>query len=101
MRRACAPLQSASGLRQDRRPSRRSRRTRARRYRSTTALLACLASCCGRFALIANDAKLGKRHVIELAARRNRSRELELRERSLRFLAEIAAHRAGVEAELA
>ena len=41
-----------------------------------------------------------QRLVIELAARRNRSGKLELRERGLRLRAEITVDRAGVETEL-
>src|SRR5262245_49823241 len=51
--------------------------------------------------LWARHAELGKRQLVELAARRDRARELELRERGLRLLAEIAVHRTGVEAERA
>src|SRR6185369_2604773 len=55
----------------------------------------------GRLHGLAPYAELGEGLVVELAAHREVSRELELCERRLRLGAEIAIRRAGVEAELA
>src|SRR6185503_8157546 len=55
----------------------------------------------GRADLGALHAELVERLIVELSARRDVERELELRERRLRLEPEVAVHRAGVEAQAA
>src|SRR5438105_947586 len=73
---------------------RRSCRVRSARRSKACALLRPGRSCAS------TDPELGEGPVVELAARRNASRDLKLGKRGLRLAAEVAVHLAGVEALL-